>query len=357
MMSLNSMKYVSVREGTTVNANIVQSANGSDFSAQWLLLSPNEAMKPHVTLFTECDFGGQGVNFEAGNYNATAMAGFDFLKNTLSSLKVTDGFQITLYSEDNFSGDQKVLTADNACLDDFDKKTVSISIKPSGASIADDVYSIQNKKTGLFMSLDFESDANEVKIVQKEYAASKYQHWRFVDSGNSVYQLKNEQTGKIVEIAEMSEGCVLQQNSATNLPKQKFLLAPASEEFYRIVSFETGWKAEGKQEGENTDIIQSGNTDSASEWKLVKMPTNNPVTDLKKEIKIYPSPVNDFLYIDCNSYNINYIQILDLQGETVLKTLENKNVINVSELHKGIYIIKIVPKESDAPFIRKFIKQ
>jgi len=357
LIPLNSMEYVSVKDENLANANVVQSGDGSNLSAQWQILSPNEAMKPHVVLFPECNFGGQGLNVEVGNYNATAMEAFGFIRNTLSSVKVTDGFQITLYSEDNFSGDQLVLTTDNPCLDDFDNKAVSISIKPSGATIDDDTYCIQNKKSGLFMSLDVESDINELKIVQKEYSASAYQHWRFVDSGNSLYQLKNEQTGKIVEIAEITGGSVLQQNDNTNLPKQEFLLTPVLDGFYRFVSFETGLTAEGKQEGENTDIIQSSNTDLASEWKLIKLSAMNSISEIKQGIKIYPVPVNDFLYIDCSGYNINHIQVLDLQGKVVLNTYENKNFINVSGLHEGTYIIKIVMEESNTPFIQKFIKQ
>lgn len=207
------------------------------------------------------------------------------------------------------------------------------------------------------MSLDLESDMNEIKLVQKDYSGSDYQQWRFVDSGNGIYQLENEKTGKIVELAEMSEGCVLQQNDNTNLPKQKFVLTSSQDGFYKIVSYDTGLAAEGKQEDGNTDIIQSSDTSSASEWKLIKLSEMSLIPVVEKEIKIYPALVNDFLYIDCNSNHINQIQIFDLQGREILNSFEDKNAVVVSAFQKGMYIIKITLKESDAPFFRKFVKK
>jgi len=228
---------------------------------------------------------------------------------------------------------------------------------PTGETVAADIYCIQNKNSGLYMSLDLESGVNEIKLVQKEYSGSDYQQWRFVASGDGVYQLENEKTGKIVELAEISEGCVLQQNDNTNLPKQKFVLTSSQDGFYKIVSYDTGLAAEGKQIDGNTDIVQSGDTGPASEWKLIKLSEMSLISVVEKEIKIYPTLVSDLLYIDCNSNNINQIQIFDLQGREIFNSFENKNIVDVSVFQRGMYIIKMTLKESDMPFFCKFVKK
>jgi len=51
----------------------------------------------------------------------------------------------------------------------------------------------------------------------------------------------------------------------------------------------------------------------------------------------YPNPVNDFLYLN-QKYEVS--QIFDLKGRKILEA-KHENVINVSELLKGMYLIKL----------------
>jgi hypothetical protein len=68
------------------------------------------------------------------------------------------------------------------------------------------------------------------------------------------------------------------------------------------------------------------------------------INDIKNSnIKIYPNPTNNIINIEGLTKNENNtIQIFDVQGKLVItKTITEKGTIDLSELNKGVYVIKI----------------
>ncbi|RRO15909.1 T9SS type A sorting domain-containing protein [Flavobacteriaceae bacterium 14752] len=77
---------------------------------------------------------------------------------------------------------------------------------------------------------------------------------------------------------------------------------------------------------------------------------------LRQNVKIYPNPVVNDLFIESNQTNIQELLINDLSGRIVLKQdgLEN-NQLDVSKLRQGIYILKI--KTSNGHINKKIVKK
>ena len=72
--------------------------------------------------------------------------------------------------------------------------------------------------------------------------------------------------------------------------------------------------------------------------------SNTGINDIKNSnIKIYPNPTNNIINIEgLNKNENNTIQIFDVQGKLVFtKTINEKGMIDLSELNKGVYVIKI----------------
>ena len=72
--------------------------------------------------------------------------------------------------------------------------------------------------------------------------------------------------------------------------------------------------------------------------------SNTGINDIKNSnIKIYPNPTNNNINIEgLNKNENNTIQIFDVQGKLVItKTIAEKGTIDLSELNKGVYVIKI----------------
>ena len=66
--------------------------------------------------------------------------------------------------------------------------------------------------------------------------------------------------------------------------------------------------------------------------------------DIKNSnIKIYPNPTNNIINIEgLNKNENNTIQIFDVQGKLVItKTIKEKGTIDLLELNKGVYVIKV----------------
>ena len=76
---------------------------------------------------------------------------------------------------------------------------------------------------------------------------------------------------------------------------------------------------------------------------------------LQNEITMYPNPVKNTLFIKSNSVDISKIEIYSTIGSLVKKATTNFNNIQVEDLSKGLYLVKIY---TDKTFItKKFIKE
>lgn len=73
----------------------------------------------------------------------------------------------------------------------------------------------------------------------------------------------------------------------------------------------------------------------------------------KENVSIYPNPVQDVLYIKSNDEFVK-AEVYDAAGRILITTSVKGNTINVSELAKGNYIIKLFAK--DKTMVQKFIK-
>ena len=62
--------------------------------------------------------------------------------------------------------------------------------------------------------------------------------------------------------------------------------------------------------------------------------------DNKKTIKIYPNPTSDYLFFE-NYQEINQVEIVGLSGKVIIKQKMHSNSLNLSNLPKGIYLIRI----------------
>jgi hypothetical protein len=82
----------------------------------------------------------------------------------------------------------------------------------------------------------------------------------------------------------------------------------------------------------------------------------SPITGKKKKvttISLYPNPTKETLNIEAK-FEVNKIEIYNLAGQNVLQN-QNSNKIDVINLDKGVYFVKVTQKYGDPEFL-KFIK-
>lgn len=93
-----------------------------------------------VTVYEHCDFGGASRVIEPGEYRRMADIGFG--NDQMSSIRVPNGTQVTIYEDDNFRGDYARINRDISC---FDK---SWNDKVSSMSVTSDRYNGSDNRRG-----------------------------------------------------------------------------------------------------------------------------------------------------------------------------------------------------------------
>jgi hypothetical protein len=116
---------------------------------------------------------------------------------------------------------------------------------------------------------------------------------------------------------------------------------------------------------DGTGIVASNNTErSAMQWLRGYMASEQSHVEnqfsgvfsvFSNEIKIYPNPATDFLFINNKNLSSDNVQIMDITSRIIVNCkLSTDNSINVSHLPKGIYFIKF-NTENGENFIEKFL--
>lgn len=75
------------------------------------------------------------------------------------------------------------------------------------------------------------------------------------------------------------------------------------------------------------------------------------VNDIAKNsgVKVYPNPVKDVLNINTDK-KVNSIEIFSLTGQLIRKLDNNSKQVNVSDLKKGVYLLRVKSEGKDESF-------
>lgn len=90
-----------------------------------------------ATFYKDCNYTGAVTSLEAGDYTLTQLQARGILNNDISSLKVSSGYQVILYDNDNFGGTTVTTSTDMSCLvgQNFNDLTTSLRIVATGAAL------------------------------------------------------------------------------------------------------------------------------------------------------------------------------------------------------------------------------
>jgi len=145
LIALHSTKFVEVTpdQANIENTSLVQGGLVTDTVTDWKIIPIYSVMEPHAVLYADDSFGGQGINFEVGEYSTAAMAMFGLSNNVLSSVQVAPGYKIVLYDETDLTGSSVELTGDNPMLSakGFDNLTSSFAVMPIDGNAIKDSHS------------------------------------------------------------------------------------------------------------------------------------------------------------------------------------------------------------------------
>ncbi len=134
--------------------------------------------------------------------------------------------------------------------------------------------------------------------------------------------------------------------------------ATGNQKIYTTSDGGTSWTMSNSSTSNLNDVYcTSKNCYAVGENGTIVTRSNNVVnstTDLENEqIKVFPNPTDDLLYID--SKEALDLTIFDLKGQLVLSSKTNQGNLDVSFLERGLYVLKI-SKNNQTVLTQEFLK-
>jgi len=96
-----------------------------------------------VQLFLHANYQGSSATLDPGSYNVNDLRSGSVGDDAISSLKVADGYTVTVYADPDFSGTSATFTADTPYVGDtLNDKISSLQVSKVGTPVPTNVVSI-----------------------------------------------------------------------------------------------------------------------------------------------------------------------------------------------------------------------
>ena len=131
LVARNSGKVVEIPQSSKGNGEWIKIYdNNGTHTQQWAVVENRYDEASAVTLYTDEGYKGKAVTLSEGEYNLSRMGLYNLKDNDMSSLKVTPGFKVTIYEDDNFKGKSKSYIASESFVgEDWNDKMSSLTVE------------------------------------------------------------------------------------------------------------------------------------------------------------------------------------------------------------------------------------
>ena len=228
-----------------------------------------------VTAYADCSYAGFSGGLKIGDYTLADLTNLGIYDNDIASLKVSPGFKVVLYENDNFSGESVEITSDSACLNNWSDKVSSLKVKANGEVGLDGIYYLRNKLSNLNMDVTgaYEGVADGAKIIQTNATTAINQQFKLVHLGDGVYSVINMNSQKSLEVEglSLSDGAAIQQWADYKAANQQFILVKArSQGDYRMIACQRATLRAASEWVNQAPVRQYYDyNQSKAQWKLM----------------------------------------------------------------------------------------
>jgi hypothetical protein len=235
-----------------------------------------------ATFYKDCNYGGYAVGLEVGDYTIAQLQAMGIVNDDISSLRVIEGYKVTLFTENSFVGTNKTFTTADDCLvnDGLNDVVSSVRIRPNGVSAKNGKYFLQNVNSSLYMDLANFNPNDGGNLLQWNYTGATNQQFQFDELGDGVYKITVVSSSKVMEVAAVSKenGANVRQWTYVASPNQQFILFDAGEGNYKLIARHSQKVVEiaDGSVAVNANAQQwDNNNQRTSLWKLNAVPNAN----------------------------------------------------------------------------------
>lgn len=305
-----------------------------------------------ATVYKDCNYGGYAVGLNPGTYTLSQLNALGVANDDVSSLKVSSGYKVTLYWDDNFGGAALVKTADDNCLVDDGWNDQASSIKVESAfstKIEAESYTYMSG-----VATETTTDAGGGLDVG------------WIDAGDWMsYNVTIPTTGTyrvIYRVASPNSGTTLRLEKDAGATQLGTVSIPNTggwqnwTDVYHDVSLPAGTYYIGiatATGGFNLNYLTITDNSQATRMATNTQPTVTPVATTT--LSLSPNPVRDQLHLLGND-KVKTLTVFDLTGHQLMQINKPGATIDVQLLKTGVYIIKLDRTDNSTKTV-KILKQ
>ena len=198
----------------------------------------DETSSAKATFYENSNYSGWSVALSEGRYDYGTMVSKEIKNDQISSVKVADGYKVTLYNDAGFAGSKKTLFTDASGLGDFNDKTSAIVIeKVEKADFNNSNAYITSIANGQVVCA--ENGGSETIVANRSSCGGAWETFQIVNNDDGTVSLKSIANGKYV-CAVIDENNQLLPRSESVGTWEKFIIEKISDGEYALYSLANG---------------------------------------------------------------------------------------------------------------------
>ena len=198
----------------------------------------DEPSSAKATVYENSNHSGWSVALSEGRYDYGTMISKGIKNDQISSVKVADGYKVTLYNDERFAGNKKTLFTDASGLGDFNDKTSAIVIeKVEKADFNNSNAYITSIANGQVVCA--ENGGSETIVANRSSCGGAWETFQIVNNDDGTVSLKSIANGKYV-CAVIDENNQLLPRSESVGTWEKFIIEKISDGEYALYSLANG---------------------------------------------------------------------------------------------------------------------
>ena len=198
----------------------------------------DETSSAKATFYENSNYSGWSVALSEGRYDYGTMISKGIKNDQISSVKVADGYKVTLYNDERFAGSKKTLFTDASGLGDFNDKTSAIVIeKVEKADFNNSNAYITSIANGQVVCA--ENGGSETIVANRSSCGGAWETFQIVNNNDGTGSLKSIANGKYV-CAVIDENNQLLPRSESVGTWEKFIIEKISDGEYALYSLANG---------------------------------------------------------------------------------------------------------------------
>ena len=284
--------------------------------------SDNNSTSGVATLYEHSNYGGWAVSLEEGSYDYKDILAKGIVNDQISSLRVSDGYKVTIYDDEGFKGKSKEFTSDASYVgDEMNDKTSSIKIEKinnqtstttsyNTVKLPNGKYSIKSVANEKYVAT--ENGGSDPIVANRDNYSGSWETFYIVNNDDGTVSIKADANNKYI-CAVLDEENQLTPRSDSISIWEKFKIYKINDSEYGIRSAENGKYV--KTDLDNGGKLIAGSDSISGAWEAFNIE------------KVGDTTTNDKIEKWDGSSSVTYNTVKLSNGKYSIKSVANEKYV------------------------------